>query len=223
MFTVFLLWLFKFHNFAVGTTFSKLEVIMVAVFGFLLLGDTITPMAIVAIVLSAIGLLVLSAGQAKINLKNLLANFWQIPTLIGLICAAWLGGSVVFFRAASLSLQVNDYIYGASLTLVIVLIIQTLLMGSYMAINETNELRKVFVHWKSAWLVGLTGGLTSIGWFTAFTLENATYVRALGQVELIFTFLVTIFFFKEKVSKAEISGILLISASIVLLLLSRSS
>ena len=38
MFTVFLLWLFSFHNFAVGTTLSKLETIMVAIFGLLLLG-----------------------------------------------------------------------------------------------------------------------------------------------------------------------------------------
>ena len=32
MFTVFLLWLFSFHNFAVGTTISKLETVMVASF-----------------------------------------------------------------------------------------------------------------------------------------------------------------------------------------------
>ena len=39
LFTVFLLWTFAFRNFAVGTTFSKLEVVMVAVLGATILGD----------------------------------------------------------------------------------------------------------------------------------------------------------------------------------------
>lgn len=194
---------------------------MVALFGFILLGDEITIIASFAIAISAIGLVILSAGQAKLSFNNLLTGFWQVPTLIGLSCAAWLGGSVIFFRAASLSLQLDNFLIGASFTLLIVLIIQTLIMGCYMAIREWAELKKVFVHWKIAGLVGLSGGLTSIGWFTAFTLENATYVRALGQIELIFTFFATAIIFKEKVSRAEIVGILLIGASILLLLLSR--
>jgi uncharacterized membrane protein len=68
-------------------------------------------------------------------------------------------------------------------------------------------------------LVGISGGLASIGWFSAFTLQNATYVRALGQIELIFTFIVTLLVFREKVSRAELGGILLIGTSIILLLL----
>ena len=58
-------------------------------------------------------------------------------------------------------------------------------------------------------LVGISGGLASIGWFSAFTLQNATYVRALGQVELLFTFAVTLLFFREKISllASQISGV----------------
>ena len=39
LFTVVLLWLFSFRSFAVGTTFSKLEVVLVAVMGAVLLGE----------------------------------------------------------------------------------------------------------------------------------------------------------------------------------------
>ena len=59
LFTVFLLWLFSFHNFAVGTTFSKLETIMVAIFGLILLGDRLTPVVIIAIAMSVLGLVIL--------------------------------------------------------------------------------------------------------------------------------------------------------------------
>ena len=219
MFTVFLLWLFSFHNFAVGTTLSKLETIMVAVFGLLLLGDRITPAVVIAISMSAVGLVILSAGQEKLGISSLIKGLWRISTLIGLACAAWLGMSVVLFRAASLSLGAQSFSMAASFTLLIVLILQTTLMGILIRVREPQQFSKIFRYWRPAALVGISGGLASIGWFSAFTLQNATYVRALGQIELIFTFVVTLLVFRERVSPAETGGILLIGASIILLLL----
>ena len=219
MFTVFLLWLFSHHNFAVGTTFSKLETVMVAVFGLLLLGDKLTPGVIVAIAMSAIGLIVLTAGHAKLNINNLIQGLWQAPTAIGLACAAWLGMSSVLFRAASLSLETTSFALAASFTLLIVIILQIAIMGILIGLREPEQLRKVLQNWRPASLVGLSGGLASIGWFTAFTLQNATYVRALGQIELIFTFVVTVVVFREKVSPTEIGGIGLIAVGILILLL----
>ena len=61
--------------------------------------------------------------------------------------------------------------------------------------------------------------LGSLGWFTAFTLQNAAYVKVLGQIELVFTVLASVFFFKEKISAAEGVGILLIVAGILILVL----
>jgi len=219
LFTVFLLWLFSFHNFAVGTTFSKLETIMVAIFGLILLGDRITPVVTLAIAMSAVGIVILSAGQSKLGINNLIQGLWRLPTLIGLTCAAWLGLSVVLFRAASLSLGLDRFTVAASFTLLIVLILQTAIMGILIGLREPEQLKKVIRHWRPAALVGISGGLASIGWFSAFTLQNATYVRALGQIELIFTFAVTLLVFQEQVSRAEIGGILLIGVSIILVLL----
>jgi drug/metabolite transporter (DMT)-like permease len=219
MFTIFLLWLFSFHNFAVGTTFSKLETVMVAIFGLLLLGDKLTTAIVVAIAISTVGLVVLSAGQAKLNVSNLISGLWRLPTLIGLACAAWLGMSVVLFRAASLSLNLDSFMVAAAFTLLIVLIMQIAIMTILIGLREPTQLSRVMTHWRPAMLVGISGGLASIGWFSAFTLQNATYVRALGQIELIFTFVVTLLFFREKVARAEIAGILLIIAAIIIILL----
>lgn len=219
MFTVFLLWLFSFHNFAVGTTISKLETVMVAIFGLLLLGDALTPAVTMAIAMSAVGLIILSAGQSQLDIKSLLQGLWRLPTLIGLACAAWLGMSVVLFRAASLSLGLDSFTLSASFTLLIVLIQQIAIMGLLIGLREPSQLKQVVRHWRPATLVGLSGGLASIGWFSAFTLQNATYVRALGQIELVFTFIATLLFFREKVTRLEIAGIALITASIILILL----
>ncbi|MDH3759639.1 MAG: EamA family transporter [Gammaproteobacteria bacterium] len=219
MFTVFLLWLFSFHNFAVGTTISKLETIMVAVFGLLLLGDQLTLPVVIAIAMSSLGLVVLSAGQSKLGVASLVKGLWRFPTLIGLACAAWLGMSVVLFRAASLSLGVDSFLVSSSFTLLVVLILQIAIMAIMIGLREPDQLKQVIRHWRPAALVGLSGGLASIGWFSAFTLQNATYVRALGQIELVFTFIATLLFFREKVSRPEIAGIALIIGAIIIILL----
>jgi len=219
MFTVFLLWLFSFRNFAVGTTLSKLETIAVAIFGLLLLGDTLTSTVVVAISVSALGLVILNIGQSSLSTANALAGLGQKSTLIGLGCAAWLGLSVVLFRAAALSLRHDQFLIAAAFTLFIVLVIQTLVMGISLALRDFEEFRKVFIYWRPACLVGISGGVASIGWFSAFTLQNASYVRALGQIELVFTFIVTLFWFREKVGRAEVLGIALIMGSIIILLL----
>ena len=61
--------------------------------------------------------------------------------------------------------------------------------------------------------------LGSLAWFTAFTLQNAAHVRALGQVEVVFMFGASIFLFREKVTAREILGVLLVSAGILGLVL----
>ena len=50
-------------------------------------------------------------------------------------------------------------------------------------------------------------------------MTHVGYVRALGQIELVFTFLASVFMFKEKVSKAEVMGVIILAAAIVMLVL----
>lgn len=219
MFTVFLLWMFSFQSFAVGTTFSKLEVIMVAVLGAVILRDVLSLTAIIAIFVSALGVLALSLGQQKLSLNSLFSGLFRKPTLVGLVCAAWLGGSVVFFRGASLSLGHESFVMAAAFTLFISLLIQNLMMGGYLLLREPGEIQRVFANWRWAGAAGFTGALASICWFTAFTVQNASYVRALGQIELVFTFFATTIFFHEKVTPAELIGIILVCAGILILLL----
>jgi len=77
----------------------------------------------------------------------------------------------------------------------------------------------VVASWRVSSLVGVTSMLGSFGWFVAFALQNAAYVKAVGQVELVFTFLASYFVFKERSTRKELLGIGLIVASILLLVL----
>jgi len=217
LFTVFLLWMFSFRSFAVGTTFSKLEVIMVALLGAVLLGDSLNAFAVAAIVISAAGVVALSAAQSDLTLGALRRGLTRKSTAIGLVCAAWLGASAVFFRGASLSLGHDNFAVAAAYALFVSVSIQTVLFGVVIACKEPGELGRVARNWRRAGAAGLAGALASICWFTAFTLHNAAHVRALGQVELLFTFIATTLFFKEKVTPVEGAGIALVVGGIVLL------
>ncbi len=219
VFTFLLLYLFSFHNFAVGTIYSKTEIIQVAFLGLILLGDELTATATAAIALSVVGVIVLSAAKTKITVGNLLAGLTERPTLIGLVCGAFLGASVVFFRGGALALDGGDFIIRAAFTLAVSVVIQTAIMTVYLKIREPGQITEVLRNWPISLAVGVAGVLGSIGWFTAFTIQNAAYVRALGQIELIFTFIASLLFFKERTTPREVFGIGVIVAAILLLVL----
>jgi drug/metabolite transporter (DMT)-like permease len=67
--------------------------------------------------------------------------------------------------------------------------------------------------------VGLTSMAGSMGWFTAFTLQTAAYVQAVGQIELVFSLLASVLFFKETVTLRELIGIGFLAVSILTFIL----
>lgn len=219
LFTALLLWLFSYQSFAVGTTFSKLEVIMVALLGAGLLGESLNRFAILAIVISTLGVIALSASRSRLTPAAARRAVTQKSTLIGLAAAASVGASTVFFRGAALSLEHDQLIMAAAYTLFISVLLQTVLMGIFLICREPGELIKIWQNRRTAGAAGISGAFASIAWFTAFTLHNAAHVRALGQIELIFTFLVGALFFKEKINAIELIGVALVSGGIALLLL----
>ena len=97
---------------------------------------------------------------------------------------------------------------------------QTIAMAGYMGVRDPGQLTAALRNWKIAGLVGLAGMAASACWFTAMTIQNAAYVRALGQIELVFTFAASYLFFKEKSSPLELAGIGLVVVGIFFLLLS---
>lgn len=204
---------FAHRNFAVGTALSKTEVVQAAAFGLLVLGDPLGWRVMTGIAVSLIGVLLLSD---RIRLKDILRA--DRAVVLGLISGAAFAVAIVSFRGASLSLASGDYLIRAALTLAVAVSMQSLIMGAYLKLFETGELKRVVQAWRPASLVGVTGMLASAGWFTAVTLESAALVRAVGQVELLFTFAASIWFFGEKVGWREALGVALVVIGIWVLL-----
>ena len=217
--TALLVYLFSLRNFAVGTTYSKTETVQTAVFGLVILGEPVSSTAAIAIAISLVGVMSISAAKSHLTLRNLLLGWTGRAAFIGMLSGTCFGLSAVAYRAAALSLGGEGFLMQAAFTLACVVVFQTAVMAVWIRAREPGELTRVVRGWRVASLVGISGVIGSIGWFTAMTLENAAYVRAVGQVELVFTFIASYFFFRERSTALEVAGILLIVGGIVILLL----
>ena len=215
----FLLRSFQLRSFAVGTAYSKTETFQAAVFTIVLLGEAVSGAAFVAIAISFVGVCFLSLAKMTVGVREFLTSWTNKGALMGLANGAMLGLSAVSYRGAALSLGGDSAILAAAATLVVALSIQTVVMTVYLKIFEVGELSRVWQNRGKGTLVGIASMLGSAGWFTAMTLQNVAYVRAVGQVELIFTFLTAILIFRESIRWTELLGTALIIAGILFLLL----
>ena len=217
--TILLVYLFSLRNFAVGTAYSKTEPVQAAIFGLIILGERLTPGAIAAIVVGVAGVMMISVARMPLSWRNLLVALTGRTALIGIASGAVFGISAVAYRSASLSLDGPNAVMQAAVTLACVTTFQTVFMLVWMVIKDKSEIGRVARAWRSSALVGLAGVTGSACWFTAMTLQQVAYVRALGQIELVFTFMASIFLFRERINRMETAGCLLIVAGILLLLM----
>ncbi len=209
--------LFTHRNFAVGITFKKTEVLLSALFGFLILGDTFTTLTIIAMLIGLVGVLLLSDPPGGVGPWH--QRIFNRATALGLGAGVLFGISGNGYRGASLSLGGGDVFYRAIVTLAVVTAFQTIAMALWLIWRERGEVLRVLAAWRVAGLVGLTSMIGSICWFTAFTLQNAAYVNAVGQIELLFSLMIGAFVFGEKITAREWQGLLLLTISILLLIL----
>jgi drug/metabolite transporter (DMT)-like permease len=217
--TALLLYSFSFRNFAVGTTYSKTETVQTAIFGVLILGDPLGPGAAAAILISLLGVMAISVGSTRMTFVGLLASLTEKPALIGIASGAFFGLSAISYRGASLSLGESGFLIRAAFTLACVTVFQTLVMAVYMRLREPGQVTATLRAWRVAAWAGVSGMIASAGWFTAMTIQNAAYVRALGQIELLFTFAASVFLFHERPNRIEVAGIVLVVGGILVLLL----
>jgi drug/metabolite transporter (DMT)-like permease len=218
--TMLLVHLFSLRNFAVGTAYSKTEPVQAALFGFILLGEKLTPGSIVAIFIGVIGVMMISMARLPLSWRNLGIAMTGKTALIGMASGATFGLTSISYRSASLSLSDPNPVMSAAVTLACVTTCQTVCMLLWMLMRDRAEIGRVARSWRSSSLVGLAGVVGSACWFTAMTLQPVAYVKALGQIELIFTFMASYFLFKEHVTRMEVAGCLLIVSGILTLLIS---
>jgi len=207
--------LFSARNFAVGITFKKTEVILTAIVGLIILGDRIGPVAWGAIVVGLIGVLILSdnAGLPGLSLRRV-ANR---AAGLGLASGGFFAVSAVAYRGATLEIASDDPVLRAGVALAVVTTSQMLGMAAWLRWREAGQLAAVWQARRVAIWIGITSMGGSLCWFTAFTLQAAALVFAVGQVEVIFSLLASVLVFRERTTRRELWGIALLTLSILML------
>ncbi|QQS12882.1 MAG: EamA family transporter [Rhodospirillales bacterium] len=219
--TSLLIYTFELRNFAVGTAYAKTETVQVALVSSLFLAEPIGALAWAGIVISLVGVLVLSVKGDTKGLRNIVLGWTQKAALVGIAAGAIFGVAAISIRQGALHLPSGDFMIRAIFTLALMNTLQTLIMGAWLAAREPEQFRKVAVTWRSSGAVGLLSVAGSAGWAMAMALQSAALVRALGQIELVFTFVASRYMLNERPTMGEFVGSVLVVAGVVLVLLGR--
>jgi drug/metabolite transporter (DMT)-like permease len=215
--TICVVLLFKQRNFAVGITFKKTEVILTVLTGWLILGEGVTIWGFAAIGLGVLGLLLLSAkkGENGFRLRDLGNKAAGLGIASGFLFAI----SAVTYRGATLAVLSDMPVLRAGVTLAAVVCMQAAIMAVYLRLREPGQMSAVWQARKVAVWIGLMSLGGSLCWFIAFTLQNAAYVKALGQVELMLSVAASTLFFRERITGREWAGMAILVGSILMLVL----
>jgi drug/metabolite transporter (DMT)-like permease len=198
------------RNFTLGVAYSKSEILQVAVFGLVFLGDRVSLTALAAIVLGTLGVLLLSPADKERPLRGLLTGWTSATALLGLASGAGFALSAVGFRGAALSLGETPFPMAAAATLVVAQLIQTLVLGGWLLVRNIDTVYRVLHAWRASLFAGFMGAAASAGWFTAMAIEPAAHVRTLGLIELLFSYAVSRKLFRERLERRELLGIALL-------------
>ncbi len=211
--TVCVVALFARRNFAVGIAFSKVTVLMTVATGWLLLGETVGRADLAAMAVGLAGVLLLSVPAGAVGRGRL--RVFNAATALGLASGAFFAVSAVGYRGASLLVASDAPILRAAVTLGVATTVQVVALGAWLAWRDRAGLVAVIRRWRATALVGAASLAGSMGWFTAYTLQNAALVNAVGQVELIASMAISRLVLGERQTGRELAGIALVGAGVV--------
>ena len=200
--------LFSMRAFAVGITFKKTEVMLTALAGFAILGDMISGPGAAAIAFGFVGVLLLSDPPEGGSIFNKAAG-------IGILSGILFALSAVTYRGATLALASGDPVLTGGVTLAVVVLWQTLALGVWLWLKEPGQIVATLAAWRQTSIVSVFSLVGSWSWFAAFSLMNAAYVFAVGQIELIFSILIGALWFRETLRPRELLGISVLATSIL--------
>jgi drug/metabolite transporter (DMT)-like permease len=199
------------RSFVVTIAYIKTEPIQVAVFGLVVLGDTVTLPMMAAIIVATAGVVIMSTkpGGMVGGIR---------PTLIGLASGGMFALSAIGFRGGILSLGLSNYVMAATFTLAIGIAMQAVLLSLYLGARSPGVLYAIMRAWKPSVSAGLAGAIASQFWFLAFALATAASVRTLALIEVLFAQLIARLAFGQKTTAREAAGMLLVVCGVGLLL-----
>jgi drug/metabolite transporter (DMT)-like permease len=201
------------RSFVVATAYAKTELVQVAIFGLVFLGDRITTGVALAILIATVGVLIMSWPR-----RHAEEVFSWRSAALGIGSGALFAIAAIGFRGGIRALAYPNFVVSATTTLSFGLLIQTAVLATYLAIADRRALAAIVRAWKPSLLAGFMGAFASQMWFLAFALETAAKVRTLALVEILFAQAFSRNILKQSVASREVAGVLLIVLGVAVLL-----
>ena len=202
------------RGFAVAYAYIKTEPVLLALGGWLVLGDKLPGLAWGGILVATAGV-IWSALPKGTTLKALRGESGAIG--YGVLGGAMFGLSSLAFRAGILTLSAKPWM-AALHVLVLNLAMQSAIMLVWLWFADRKGLKAVFRNWRPSLLAGATGMIASFGWFTGFALTPAANVRTLALIEMPFAALLNRRMSGKHLDEREWSGVSLVVVGIAALL-----
>jgi drug/metabolite transporter (DMT)-like permease len=203
------------RSFVVTIAYIKTEAIQAAIFGLIFLGDRVTAGMAVAIVVATAGVVVMSLKG-----KGAMEGGYR-PVALGLFSGAMFALSAIGYRGAILSLGLPSFVLAATFTVTVGLLMQAGLLTLYLAVRDRAVLSAIVRAWRPSMFAGFMGATASEFWFLAFAITSVANVRTLALVEVLFAQAISVFVFKQAVTRRDGIGIALIVVGCLLLIWSQ--
>ena len=197
------------------------EAIQAAVIALLFLGESLSLLSWAGIALSVCGVLTLSFAGKGFSVGAFVEASMQRGAWLGVSAGFCFAICSIFIKSANIALEGGDPVLKALVCLVVINGMQTAMQGAWLLWREPGEVRRVFASWKDSMWVGALSASGSACWFSGFALAPVAMVRAVGQVEILFTLLASRFYLKERTTMTERVGALIVVSGVVLVLLGR--
>ncbi len=208
--TALMVQLFKLNNYAVGAGLAKSEALVAAILGMLFFGTSLSLFGWTGVLLGGIGVFLLSTqgGVKGLSISTI---------LLGLACGSSFALTSLWIREASLALQL-PFPHSAAWVLLLVISLQTLMLVIYLLIRDRTTLVTLWHKPKPTFFTSFTSCIGSLGWFSAMSLQTVPYVKTLGQVEIFFTMLISVFWLRQSVKIKDGLGLILVALAAILVM-----
>ena len=201
--TALMVQLFKQRNYAIGVGLAKSEAVLAAIIAVVFLSDHLSLLGWFGVAVGGFAVFLMSKGRDFSD--------FSVPTLcIGIGSGLCFAITSLLVREASLELTNLPFIHRAAWVLLMVIGTQCFLLLMYLGIFRRATLWAMWQRIGLTFRVSLCSFLASLGWFSAMSMQSVPIVKTLGQVEIIFSMLISAYFFKEKLARAEHLGIVLV-------------
>ncbi|MHA3983497.1 DMT family transporter [Acinetobacter venetianus] len=209
--TALMVMLFQQKNYAIGVGLAKSEAILAAIVGVIFLQEHLTTWGWVGVLIGAVAVFLLSKGRqhTELSVKTL---------MIGLGSGLCFAITSLLVREASLELTMLPFLHRAAWVLCCLISFQCIIMLLYLGIFSRETLYRMWQRLGLVFKVSVCSFLASVGWFSAMSMQTVAIVKTLGQVEILFSLLISAFFFKEKLAKTDHLGLWLVIVAAIMVI-----